>query len=82
MAVIDFFSPDVAHRIPIDRFVTKCMRFIANQELTREPYGVQSAVEADALRAFIAALDGMVLISLNGTTRECGSCAKSSALMA
>jgi hypothetical protein len=58
MAVLDFFSPDVTHRIPKDRLMTKCRRLIANQELTREPSGVQSAVAADALRAFIAALEG------------------------
>jgi hypothetical protein len=34
------------------------MRFIANQELTREQYRVQSAIATDAFRAFIAAIEG------------------------
>jgi hypothetical protein len=58
MAIVDLVHPDVTHRITVERLVTQCRRFIANQELTREPYRVQAAVAADAFRAFVAALEG------------------------
>jgi hypothetical protein len=58
MAIVSLVHPDVTHRITVDLLVTKCRRFIANQELTRELYRVQAAVAADVFRAFVAALEG------------------------
>jgi hypothetical protein len=58
MAVVDLVHPDVTHRIAADLLVTKPRRFAANQELTREPHRVQSAVAVVAFRTFVAALEG------------------------
>jgi hypothetical protein len=40
--------------------------FVANQELTREPSGVHSAVGTDAFRAFVAAVDGNAVDFIQG----------------
>jgi hypothetical protein len=58
MTVVNLVHPDVTHRMPVKRLLTECRRFIANQELTREPYRIQSGVAADAFQAFVAALEG------------------------
>jgi hypothetical protein len=70
MAVVDLVHPDVTHRIPVDLLVTKCRRFVANQELTREPYRVQSAVGADVFQAFVAALKGNAVDITEGNYAE------------
>jgi hypothetical protein len=58
MAVVHLVHPDVTHRIPVDLLVTRCRRFIASQELTREPYRIHSAIAADESAAFVAAIKG------------------------
>jgi hypothetical protein len=58
MTFVDLVHPDVTHRIPVDLLVAKCRLFTANQELTRAPYRVRSAVSADSFRVFVAALEG------------------------
>jgi hypothetical protein len=70
MAVVDLVHPDVTYRIPVDRLVTQCRQFLANQELTREPYRVQSAVAADAFRAFVAVIEGNAFDITEGNSAE------------
>jgi hypothetical protein len=62
--------PGVTHQIPFQLLVTKCRRFIANEELTREPYPVQSAVAADAFWVFVAALECNAVDITEGNSAE------------
>jgi hypothetical protein len=68
MGFVDLVHPDVTHRIPLDLLVSKCRELTANQELTRSPYRVQSAVSAASFLVFVAALEGK---AVNITERNC-----------
>jgi hypothetical protein len=70
MAFVELVHPDVTHRIPVDLLVVKCTRFIANQELARAPYRVQSAVAADSFLAFVAVLEGKAADITEGNYAE------------
>jgi hypothetical protein len=70
MTAVSLVHPDVTHRIPVDLLVTKCRRFIANQELTREPCRVQSAVAADAFQVFVATVEGNAVDITEGNYAE------------
>jgi hypothetical protein len=61
MALVDLVHPEVICRIGVEPLLTKCRRFVANPQLSREPYRVQSAVRADAFQTFITALEGHVV---------------------
>jgi hypothetical protein len=70
MAVVDLVHPDVTHRIPVKRLLTQCRWFIANQELTRDPYRIPSGAAADAFQVLVAALESNPVGMNKGNSAE------------
>jgi hypothetical protein len=62
--------------------VAKCKRFIANQNLTRELYCLQSAVAADELHSFVAAIEGTVAEITVAAVRRVRLCSPDCAIVA